>query len=73
MLIKGSWEETLIRGQQLITAQKDEAISLLQQILVDILHRSTACNGTGRICSLFQHQHDLTSHPSLLHTNSVAN
>jgi hypothetical protein len=32
-LIKGSWEERLIRGQQLIAAQNDEAIPLLQQMI----------------------------------------
>ncbi|MBK8797696.1 MAG: hypothetical protein IPM07_15705 [Anaerolineales bacterium] len=28
-LIKGSWEEKLIRGQKLIAAQNDDAIGLL--------------------------------------------
>lgn len=32
-LIKGSWEEKLIRGQRLIAAQNDEAIPLLQQLV----------------------------------------
>lgn len=32
-LIKGSWEEKLIRGQQLIAAQNDEAIPLLQPLI----------------------------------------
>jgi tetratricopeptide (TPR) repeat protein len=32
-LIKGSWEEKLIRGQQLIAAQNDEAIGLLQSLI----------------------------------------
>lgn len=33
ILIKGSWEEKLLRGQQLIAIQNDEAIPLLQQII----------------------------------------
>ncbi|HHY54259.1 MAG TPA: hypothetical protein GYA08_02375 [Chloroflexi bacterium] len=32
-LIKGSWEEKLLRGQQLIATQNDDAIPLLQQII----------------------------------------
>lgn len=32
-LIKGSWEERLLQGQQMIAAQKDEAIDLLQQLI----------------------------------------
>lgn len=33
ILIKGSWEEKLLRGQQLIATQNDEAIPLLQQLI----------------------------------------
>jgi len=32
-LIKGSWEEKLIRGQKLIAAQNDDAIGLLQSLI----------------------------------------
>lgn len=32
-LIKGSWEEKLLRGQQLIAIQNDEAIPFLQQLV----------------------------------------